>query len=279
MSRTVTTPIRVPQRFWVGLAAAAVYVAGAAGVANLLTGAFPQSDPLADLALGHFPVLIPLIVAGVLFVRWAGWRDQVWRAPAAFETTPRRWWLLAIPVLLLAQSVTVLVTMPADRWQLGVILLVGAVTALVGFGEELFFRGILRASIRAHHGETVTLIATSLLFGAGHSIGSLMNGVPPGVIAFQVGVTALDGAVLYGAFLATGRLWVPIVLHALDDFVLRVGGGVQSGPSSDVSLGPVSIAIEWTLWVLAIALLVSCIRRDVLARRAAHSAERTTSGS
>lgn len=278
MSDLTTAATRVPRRFWIGLLAAVVYVALAGGVANLLTEGFPQDDPAADFALGHFPVLIPLVIGGVLFVRWAGWSSDVWRTPASFETTPRRWWMLAIPVLVFAQAVIVLAIMPADRWQLGVVLLVAAGTALVGFGEELFFRGILRSSIRAHHGETVTLLVTSLFFGLAHSLGSLLGGVPIGYIAVQVGAAALDGAVYYGVLLATGRLWVPIVLHALTDFSLRVGGGLNTGPSADVDLGPANIAIEWAIWVLAVVVLISCIRRDLSARRAkrAVSPERAT---
>ena len=155
--------MRVTPRFWIGLIAAIVYVLCAGGIGELLTQWFPPDSDVAELALSHIPVLLPLIVGGVLFVRWSGWSQLVWRVPAAFETTPRRWWMLAFPVLLLAQSVVVLAGAPWASWNMAALALVLFVNALVGVGEELYFRGILRASIRAHHGEAVTLVGTSLL--------------------------------------------------------------------------------------------------------------------
>ncbi|RZU67058.1 hypothetical protein EV379_3434 [Microterricola gilva] len=263
------TDLRVPQRFWVGLVAITIYILLAAGVANLLTAWLHPEDPAVDLALSHAPVLL-LIVAGVLFVRWSGWGQQVWRVPAAFETRPRRWWMLIIPVLLLVQPILVLAQTPEDNsWNIGSVVLVAIVFTMVGFGEELYFRGIFRASVRAHFGETLTFVLTTLAFGIAHSFGSFAKGLDPAFILFQVGVTALSGALYYGAFLATGRLWVPIVLHALGDFSLTIAnGGFTSSPAADVGTSPVNVAIEFALWALAFVVLISCIRRDALERKA-----------
>ncbi|WP_308799340.1 CPBP family intramembrane glutamic endopeptidase [Agromyces silvae] len=259
---------RVPQRFWIGLLALVVYVALAGGVANLLDAWVQPSSEVGEFALTHFPVLIPLIVAGVVFVRVSGWGRSVWRTPAAFETHPRRWWMLAFPVLLFAQAVAVIVLIPWNDRAAGLVLVVALGTAMVGFGEELYVRGILRASLRAHHGETLTLVVTSLLFGAAHTLGSVMLGLQPTFIAFQVVATAFDGVLLYGVFRATGRLWVAATLHALTDFSLYVSNGDLADHSgSDVLTSPVNVVIQFALWALAAALLVSCIRQDLRARR------------
>ncbi|WP_157429221.1 CPBP family intramembrane glutamic endopeptidase, partial [Agromyces salentinus] len=249
-----------------------VYVLVAGGAANLLTAWFSTDSDLADFALGHFPPLILLIAAGIVFVRFSGWSRYVWRTPASFETRPRRWWMLAFPVLLLAQSIILLTLVPWAGWDVGAVLVVAAGTALVGIGEELYFRGILRASLRSHHGETLALVVTSLLFGLGHSLGSVMNGLDGGFIVFQVGVTALDGAILYGAFRATGRLWVPMVLHAFSDFTLYLANNdLADKTGSEISTSPANTAIESVLWVLAIVLLISCIRQDLRTRREQHA--------
>ena len=262
--------MRVSTRSWVGLVAVIVYVACAGGLGELLTQWFPPDSDVAELVLSHIPVLIPLIVGGVLFVRWSGWSRIVWRAPAAFETAPRRWWMLAFPVLLLVQSVVVLAGAPWSSWNLAVLSLVLFVNVLVGVGEELYFRGILRASIRAHHGEALTLIGTSLLFGAAHALGSVLAGVPLGFLAFQVAVTAASGAVLYGVVRATGRLWVAMALHGLSDFALRASSGDLSARSADdLNPAPANVVIQAVLWALALVLLISCIREDVKARREA----------
>ncbi|WP_022889467.1 CPBP family intramembrane glutamic endopeptidase [Agromyces italicus] len=145
--------------------------------------------------------------------------------PASWETRPRHWWLLAIPALMLIQSLVQLGTAPWGDQQLGAIVVVAVGLALVGIGEELYFRGILRVSVRAHHGEFLTLLVTASLFGLAHSFGSLMQRIPLETIAFQVSVTAFTGVSLYAAFRATGRLWVPMALHALDDFSIFLHSG------------------------------------------------------
>lgn len=261
-----TSPVRVRPMVWVGLVAAAVYVAGAAGVANLLTVAFPTTSESVDFALGHAPVPL-LIVAGVLFVRWAGWSPRVWRVPAATETQPRRRWLLAIPVLLLVQVLATFAYVPWSDRSMVLIVVVLAGTALVGLGEELYFRGILRVGVRAHHGESLTLLVTSVLFGLAHVLGSLLVGAPASIIALQVAVTALDGTVLYGVLRATGRLWVAVVLHGLNDAALYLNSADTAGPAA-TSFNPSSwfAVLPILLWVFTAALVVSCIRQDLRAR-------------
>lgn len=265
---TRQTVERVPRRLWVGLIAIVVYVALAGGLANLLDEWLQPADAAAEYALTHLPVLVPLIIAGVVFVRWAGWQPAVWRTPAAFETRPRRLWLLVIPALMLVNSVSLLVVAPYAGWTVPTIALVALVTGLVGLGEELYFRGILRASIIAHHGETVALLITVLAFGLAHSVASLSKGLPLGFVAFQIAVTGLGGVAYYAAFRATGRLWVPIALHALEDFSLQVsGGGLGAASNSDTNVTPLNTTIQAVLWGLALFVLISCIRQDVAARR------------
>lgn len=258
--------VRTAPRAWISFVAAAVYVAVAAGVANVLTDLIPTGDPVEEFVLGHVTVLIPLIVAGVVFVHWAGWNNIVWRLPSAAETTPRRWWLLAFPALMLVQYATVLVDSRWSAWDLGSVVIVAIVCLLIGFGEELYFRGILRASIRHRHGETLALLLTSLAFGLAHTLGAVLAGVEPAGIAFEIGVTALAGAICYGAYRATGRLWVPILLHALDDFSLQISSGDLTADPSDAGLSPLGVTAQTLLWILALALLISCIRQDLRGR-------------
>ncbi|AMB59948.1 CPBP family intramembrane glutamic endopeptidase [Microterricola viridarii] len=266
---------RIPQRFWIGLVAVIVYVALAAGVSSLLVDWLAPEGELAEFALSHIPVLLPLIIAGLVFARRSGWAE-IWRTPAAFETRPRRWWMLVIPLLMLTQSIIVLTLTPWGNWDILGIALVALITAMVGLGEELYFRGILRSSLRANHGETLTLLVTSLLFGAAHSFGSAIHGEPVGTIAFQVGVTMLDGVLFYAAFRATGRLWVAIALHALSDFTLYLSStNLADQNAIDVSTVPANIAIQGTLWALVVVVFISAMRQDLAARRSRRVVEQT----
>ncbi|MEL4319259.1 type II CAAX endopeptidase family protein [Leifsonia sp. YIM 134122] len=263
-----TEPRELPRRFWIGLVAVIVYVLFAAVIGNALVALFPTGDEGFDFALSHFLPLAVMIVAGVWFVRRAGWTRDVWRTPAAFEARPRRWWMLAFPVLMLAQPLVTLTQVDWTQRTLLTLLLVAISTAMVGFGEELYFRGILRTSLRGHHGETVTLLVTSVLFGFAHVTGSVIAGLSVGFIAFQVTVLIVGGAAYYGVFRATGRLWVGMALHALTDFSLYVSSDSLSTKSATgTDPAPAAVAIQSIVWALTLVLLISCIRQDRSERR------------
>ena len=89
---------------------------------------------------------------------------------------------------------------------------VAAISVWAGLGEEMLFRGVIQAGIAewigGNSGVAFGLVAASLLFGAAHPIH-----VPYFVMV------ALMGFYLGGLFLYFENLLVPIVAHALYDFV------------------------------------------------------------
>ncbi|GAA1939725.1 CPBP family intramembrane glutamic endopeptidase [Agromyces allii] len=265
----VRTTDRVARTFWVGLAAAAVYVLLAAGLGNLMDVLVPTDSPELEFALSHLVPLPVAIALGLWFARWSGWWSDIWTQTPVTAEPPRRRWMLAIPMLLLVGPVLGLFDVPWSERSIGLVLLLALGCLLVGLGEELFYRGILRVSLRAHHGELVTLVVTSLLFGLSHSLGSLLNGVPAGTIAFQVAVTAFDGALYYVAFRATGRLWVPVLIHAITDYALYLQGDEWSAATGHAAPdpGPVAIGAQFVLWALMMAVVVSFALEDARARR------------
>jgi len=262
---------RVPRTFWVGLAALVVYVLLAAGLSNLLVDLIQPDTPAAEFALAHFVALPILIVAGLLFARWSGWWNDIWTepAPAARPGTPRRRWLWAVPILLLINPILGLIATPWTERPVDYILIAAVGCVMIGVGEELYCRGILRVSLRARHGLFLTVLVTSLLFGVAHAFGSLTHGVPVPIVAFQVSVTAMNGVMFYAAFLATGRLWVPMLLHAFTDFSLYVqSGGTDAAPGhAGVDLGPVSAVVQVALTAFALIFLISAAREDLRNRK------------
>lgn len=255
---------RVPHVFWVGLVAVAVYVLIAAGLANLLDALALPASPVAEFALSHFVPLPILIAAGLVFAKWSGWSAEIWREAPAAAPLSRRWWMLAVPVLLLVNPVMGLFNVPWTALGFGVILMLAVGCLMIGVGEELFYRGILRVSLRAHHGDVLTLVVTSLLFGISHSLGSMFNAVPMPIIALQVGATMLDGALFYIAFRATGRLWVPIAIHAMTDFALYAQSNFSGAATGHgiPDAGTAVVAAQFALGALLIAFTVWAIRND-----------------
>jgi membrane protease YdiL (CAAX protease family) len=86
-------------------------------------------------------------------------------------------------------------------WWLGV-LVVGVAPAIT---EELFFRGFIGRGLVARYGSVVGVLLTSLLFGLNHLD-------PPHIAA-----TFAMGICLHFAYLMTRSLWVPMLMHFLNN--------------------------------------------------------------
>jgi membrane protease YdiL (CAAX protease family) len=261
---------RVRPRVWIGLVAVLIYIGFAAGLGNVL-GGLAGDDATAEFALSHLIPLPVAIAAAMAFVRWVGWWQPVWRETPTVRLTPRRWWLVSIPVLALLVPLGQAATIPWHGRAVSFILIAAVATLLVGLGEELVFRGILLVTVRERHGELVTLLVTAVVFALAHVFASVWHDVPPAVIAFQVAVLAMTGVGYYWVRRVTGRLWVAVLLHAFTDFVLYVGSEAGNpaealATTSDAG-NPVSVTAQILLGIAITASIVSVIREDIRARR------------
>ena len=82
---------------------------------------------------------------------------------------------------------------------------------VAGFAEELLFRGLIQAELGNWLSPVIGLVAASLLFGLAHPI----------TVAYAAVVT-IAGFYLGGLWLWSGNLLIPIVTHAVYDFVALV---------------------------------------------------------
>lgn len=263
-----------PRSIWLALAAVVVYVLLAAGLANLLSGLVGDDQELAEFSLGHFIPLAIAIVGLLLFLRWARWGADVWRERPTPTLTPRRWWLISIPVLVVLLPISQLGDVPWAARPIGYVLVIAAGTLMVGFGEELLIRGVLLTAIRARHGELVTLLGTSVVFALAHIPGSIIAGVPVAVIAFQVAFLAAAGASYYWVRRVTGRLWVAMVAHAFTDWVLYLASGAGTPAASlpqahsSESPDPFQATFQTLLLIATTVSIISVVREDRRNKRA-----------
>ncbi len=263
-----------PRSVWLALAIVALYVLVAAGLGDLLSGLVSDDQELAQFALGHFIPLAIAIVGLLLFLRWAGWGQDVWRERPTPTLTPRRWWLVSIPVLVVLLPMSQLGDIPWGSRSIGYILIIAAGTLMVGFGEELVIRGVLLTAVRARHGELVALLATSAVFALAHIPGSIIAGVPIAAIAFQVSFLAAAGASYYWVRRVTGRLWVAMLAHALTDWVLYLASGAGTPAASmpqdhSGSPEPFPVTVQVLLLIATTISIISVIREDRRNNRAA----------
>lgn len=74
-----------------------------------------------------------------------------------------------------------------------------------GFAEELFCRGFLGRGLVGNYGVVAGVLLTSFFFGLLH--------IEPRQVAYAF----LIGVLLHGAYLATRSLWIPIMLHVVNN--------------------------------------------------------------
>jgi len=86
-----------------------------------------------------------------------------------------------------------------------------AISILAGVGEEVLFRGVLQNVLGGWLGPWIGMLAASILFGLCHLI-TPTYALVAGVIGFYLG----------WLWVTTGNLGVPIVVHALYDFIALV---------------------------------------------------------
>jgi uncharacterized protein len=121
------------------------------------------------------------------------------------------WWLVSAPFESLQELRERVLRLLREVFPDATVAQLAVISLLAGVGEELLFRGVLQTLVERWTTPLVGLAAASLVFGALHAMSRLYF--------------ALATAV--GAYLGTLLLWfddltVPIVTHALYDFVALV---------------------------------------------------------
>ncbi|MCE5269280.1 MAG: CPBP family intramembrane metalloprotease [Planctomycetaceae bacterium] len=92
------------------------------------------------------------------------------------------------------------------------ILQLAIISALAGLGEEMLFRGVIQTAVAAEiggpHGPWLGLLVAAMLFGLLH----------PMTPTYAL-LATLIGAYLGWLLIATGNLLVPVITHAVYDFL------------------------------------------------------------
>lgn len=144
------------------------------------------------------------------------WRSGLTWAEFGFRSSAPRtlrgvWYCL--PLLLLEVLPLFLYRLPLGSGTPALLLFVLA----VGLNEEVYFRGLILRCLR-QKGVHIAIFGSSLLFGLLHA-GNLLGGADPLYTVLQVVFAALVGLTLSCLVSLTGSLWLPILWHAVHDFI------------------------------------------------------------
>lgn len=117
-----------------------------------------------------------------------------------------------------------------------ILLTIGIVAPIA---EELLFRGLIFHMFNRHMNVKVALIVQGLLFGAFHM--NLVQGVYASVLGIVLGI----------AYLLTGSLWIPIIMHIVNNSVALLLPEIwMSDPLISIGLMSLLLLVPMGLWLL-----------------------------
>ncbi len=251
------TATRVPITLGRGIAVAVLY-AVVFMAAGLVSGVdYDELSQSTSNVLGFvvIPVGLGIIATLALTARW-GWWHQLFHEEHRL-THPRWRWL--IPALVSGTILVTLIVAPWDEWPVGLVLLIFVGTLMVGFAEEIIFRGYVLLGARAHYGEVGAWFFSSAAFGLLHGL-NIFTGQAIGATVQQIVAAFLLGSGFYLIRRMTGLLVVCMVLHGLWDFATFMGQG-RGDTADDVPASAFAAPFTYGAIIVIIAVLVITFRR------------------
>jgi membrane protease YdiL (CAAX protease family) len=138
-----------------------------------------------------------------------------------------------------------------------VTLFILANTMLVGWSEEVMFRGVWMRGLHRSFGIWAAILGSSLIFGAIHVLNVFLTGDLKGAV-IQAAAAFLSGVFLAAIRLRTQSLWTGIVLHWLWDAgtFLVAAGATATAAAAPTAMGDYgSIVMSIPLFLLGLFFL------------------------
>ena len=135
---------------------------------------------------------------------------------------------------------------------------------LIGFNEELVFRGIILNLFldkfgNSKKGIVTATVLSSVIFGAVH-LTNIFSGVSVASALVQAIQAAVLGGLLAAIYLRSGNIWIVIVAHALTDFASMLSSGIYG-------MGDAIDSINQLSWLNFITVPIFLIPTLVLFRK------------
>jgi uncharacterized protein len=186
----------------------------------LLALLYSQVTGVAVITLDLPLLLLNALFAGVLVSNLGWWREVGFNVPRAWKNLR----LLAMPALLLTIPTLLLrPQLPALSMLTPLII----ITLLIGFQEEIIFRGVILRALMPL-GVMQSVLISALLFAVIHA-NSFLVGRDPLFVMAQIVASFLGGIGLAALWIRLRTIVPLIVLHAVNDFLqFSATGGLEA---------------------------------------------------
>lgn len=201
-----------------------IYV-GVGRITLLFARDLAEQPVLSSVSTVFIQLTLGLLVGAAILIAtitYMGWTKQLF----ARQRIYRSWWMWLGPIVVAIPIVLRVLGIDWGRNALPVVILVMATGLLIGFVEELMYRGIGVKMLRdGGHGEFAVAALTSLLFALSHSV-NLLTGQSIASVGPTVVYTFAFGVLMYLTLRSVGFLVAAMILHGLTDptTILATGG-------------------------------------------------------
>jgi membrane protease YdiL (CAAX protease family) len=215
--------------------------------AFIVAGALIKRLGLPQGALYWIGFVILTVISLVLLTRMRWWKEIGFRPLGEYR-------LLWLPILPLIVTLFEFSSGGGELVRGTVVLFMLVLTALNGFVEEVFYRGLMLRAL-APKGIWRALVVTSLIFAFTHSM-NVLAGWSTERVLWQLCYSFALGFGWAAFALRTGTIWPLILIHFLHNFfsLSRSGSVIQTGDLSTVSRG---IMLFYTMAFIAYGVVVT----------------------
>jgi membrane protease YdiL (CAAX protease family) len=213
-----------------------------------------DSDSLFDGLVLPMMICTAVVVAAVTVLGW-------WR-PATFEVERAN----VGPAKAIAPLMLLAVLLGINWGGLGDIggeylLWLGLGCLMVGFSEEMVYRGLVLTGARSGWSEMRAWLTSSILFGALHGVNAVL-GQDIGPTISQMATAFVFGCIMYAARRATGTVIVGMALHAVFDFGLfTYSGDAAAATTAAPSMGTIGQGFAGAIQFICLVLFVVSAKR------------------
>lgn len=221
------------KRIWISLVVFVIWIVITMFGARLISGGEVSLDELVSSGIGwHFAAAIAVLLVAIFVFKW---NDMHFTKP---HSLVRVMWFPALYLVLFAGGVVFLGPPP-----LSVVIFVALNTLMVGASEEIMFRGVLFRAFEKAMSIWPTIILTTVLFGAVHSLNGFITGeFGPAIV--QSIAAGMSGIVFMAIVIRTGSIWPAIIYHFLwDCLIFLVGSSAGETNPETVPQDPGAIAL------------------------------------
>jgi CAAX protease family protein len=243
----------------------AIYVPAGGVVARLADPSYSEDDLLSSAGTIFIQLTGGLIVGSIVliaFTTFMGWNAEIFGRQPIY----RSGWMWLAPAIVLTPIILRVLGIDWGGRGLQVSMMMMATGLLIGFSEELLYRGVAVKMLRSGgHREFSVAAISSLLFGLSHTI-NLISGAKLTTVLATVPYTIAFGVLMYLSMRVIGFIAGAMILHGLTDpTTFLATGGLPDDVDTTAVTGLLAIAGQYgtLLVVLAGFIMVFFIRGRV----------------